>query len=128
MVNTADAMLGYRTAELEWFGKTAARIDDVANFVPARCAAALVACCAPLGLGSPHRAISAGFADGGNTASPNAGWPMAAMAGALDVRLTKRDCYVLNAGGREPTSSDIRRACRIVAGAAVLAATLVDLS
>jgi adenosylcobinamide-phosphate synthase len=128
MLNTADAMLGYRTPELEWFGKTSARGDDLANILPARCSAALIACAAPAGCGSSRGAIRVALSDARATASPNAGWPMAAMAGALGVRLTKRDHYVLNERGREPVSSDIRRACRMVTAAAVLAAVIVDLS
>lgn len=128
MLNTADAMLGYRTPDLEWFGKASARADDVANIVPARCSALLIACMAAAGGGSPRNAIRLALADAHATSSPNAGWPMAAMAGALGVCLTKRDHYVLNGRGREPRPRDIARACRIVAAAAVLSAVIVDLS
>ena len=128
MLNTADAMLGYRTPELEWFGKASARADDVANILPARCSALLIACTAAAGRGSSRNALRAALADAHATASPNAGWPMAAMAGALGVRLTKRDHYVLNERGRNPYPSDIGRACRIVAAASAMAALLVDLS
>jgi adenosylcobinamide-phosphate synthase len=121
-LNTADAMLGYRTLELEWFGKAAARADDVANLLPARLTALLVAAAAPLGGGSPAAALRCALADARRASSPNAGWPMAAMAGALGTRLTKRGVYELNASGREPGWADIARARRIVAGAAVLAA------
>lgn len=127
-INTADAMLGYRTAELEWFGKFAARTDDAVGLLPARCAALLIAAAAPWGGGSARRGLRRALADAGHTASPNAGWPMAAMAGALDIRLVKRECYVLNARGREPRAADIARACRIVVAAAVLAAIAVELS
>lgn len=121
-LNTADAMLGYRSAELEWFGKAAARLDDGAGWLPARLSALLVALAAPLGGGDPGGALRAAFRDARSTASPNAGWPMAAMAGALGVRLTKRGAYALNAAGRDPGPADLRRARRIVAGAGVLAA------
>ncbi|HTE45194.1 MAG TPA: adenosylcobinamide-phosphate synthase CbiB [Gemmatimonadaceae bacterium] len=128
MINTADAMLGYRTPELEWFGKASARVDDVANLVPARCAALLIACSAVAGRGSATAAAKCALFDADNTPSPNAGWPMAAMAGALGVRLAKRDTYVLNARGREPRPSDIARARRIVAASAALSAIIVDLA
>jgi adenosylcobinamide-phosphate synthase len=124
-VNTADAMLGYRTPELEWFGKAAARADDALNLIPARVSALLIAACAAVGEGSGREAMQVAWRDAGLAASPNAGWPMAAMAGALQVRLTKRGVYVLNAGGRLPGADDLRRARRIVAGAGLLAATLV---
>ena len=127
MINTADAMLGYRTPELEWFGKAAARTDDLAAFIPARVAALLICCTAPVAGGAAGRAAAAALRDATKTASPNAGWPMAAMAGALGVRLTKGSHYELNADGRDPAAADIGRSCRIVALSAVLAAALVDL-
>lgn len=127
MINTADAMLGYRTPELEWFGKAAARTDDLAAFIPARVAALLICCTAPVAGGATGRAVGTALRDAAKTTSPNAGWPMAAMAGALGVRLTKRSCYALNAEGRDPAAADIGRSCRIVALSAVLAAALVDL-
>lgn len=123
-LNTADAMLGYRTEELEWFGKTAARLDDAANLVPARAAALAVALAAPLADGDPRAALRVALRDAGRTPSPNAGWPMAAMAGALGVRLDKRGAYVLHEEGREPGADDLRRARRIVAGAGLLAAAV----
>ncbi len=119
--NTADAMLGYRTAELEWFGKAPARADDLLNWVPARASALLVAAAAPLGGGSPRAALRAAVRDAALTPSPNAGWPMAAMAGALGVRLDKRGAYRLNPAGRAPGADDVRRARGIVAGAGLLA-------
>lgn len=128
MLNTADAMLGYRTPDLEWFGKVSARADDVANIVPARIAALLIACTAAAGGGSSRNAIRLALSDAHVTSSPNAGWPMAAMAGALGVCLTKRGHYVLNRRGHDPRPRDIARACRIVAAAAALSAVIVDLS
>jgi adenosylcobinamide-phosphate synthase len=131
--NTADAMLGYRTPELEWFGKPAARLDDVLNLIPARVAALCIAAAAPAGNGSARDALRCGLRDARRTPSPNAGWPMAAMAGALGVRLTKRDgrgghLYALNARGGEPLVADVRRARLIVVRAAWLAATFIDAS
>jgi adenosylcobinamide-phosphate synthase len=120
-VNTADAMLGYRTPELEWFGKTAARADDVLGLAPARLSALLIALAAPAGGGSTAAALHVAARDAGRTASPNAGWPMAAMAGALGVRLTKRAAYTLNPRGREPGWRDLARSRRVVAAAAALA-------
>jgi len=120
-VNTADAMLGYRTPELEWFGKFAARADDALGWAPARVSALLVALAAPAGGGSATRAVRGALADARRTASPNAGWPMAAMAGALGVRLTKRGVYALHDAGREPEARDVARARRIVAAGSVIA-------
>jgi adenosylcobinamide-phosphate synthase len=125
-LNTADAMLGYRTPELEWFGKAAARADDAANFIPARVTALLVAACASAGEGSPSHALRVARRDAHRTDSPNAGWPMSAMAGALDIRLTKRGQYVLNNHGYTPIPRDIARCCRIALAASACAAILVD--
>ena len=119
-------MLGYRTPELEWLGKPAARLDDLVNLVPARLTALLLVACAPAGAGSSARAASVMWRDHARTPSPNGGWPMAAMAGALDCRIAKVGVYTLNDGAYLPTANDIRRARRIAraavaAGAAILA-------
>jgi adenosylcobinamide-phosphate synthase len=121
-INTADAMFGYRTPELEWFGKAAARADDVANWVPARLSALLVAAAALAIGGSPSTALATARADAHRCPSPNGGWPMAAAAGALGVVLRKHGAYTLNASGRPPTANDIARARTLVAVAATIAA------
>ena len=107
LTNTADAMWGYRVGELEYAGKTAARVDDLLNLAPAR----LTAACALIAAGG--RGWRAWARDRHSTASPNAGHPMSAFAGALGVQLDKRGVYVLNAGGREPGAADLRRAARL---------------
>jgi adenosylcobinamide-phosphate synthase len=119
-VNTLDAMIGYR-GPTEWLGKAAARLDDAANFIPARLTALLLAAASGAGGGSPARALALWLRDGRKTESPNAGRPMAAMAGALGVELSKRGAYVLGAGMRAPEASDLTRAVRIFAVAAALA-------
>jgi adenosylcobinamide-phosphate synthase len=128
MINTADAMLGYHTPELEWFGKAAARADDAVNLLPARLTSALICCTAGVGGGCSRRALHTTLTDARRTASPNAGWPMASMAGALGVHLTKRDHYSLNEPGRPARARDIDRACRIAMAAGVLAAIVTDLA
>ncbi|MFM8322815.1 MAG: adenosylcobinamide-phosphate synthase CbiB, partial [Chloroflexota bacterium] len=119
--NTADAMLGYHTPQLEWLGKAPARLDDLLNLLPARLSGLLIVLAAPLGGGSPRRAWEVMRRDARLTASPNAGFPMSAMAGALDLRLEKLGHYVLHPGGRSAAAGDIRRARRILRGAAGLA-------
>ncbi len=119
--NTADAMLGYRTPELEWLGKPAARIDDLLNIIPARVTALAIGLAAPIAGGSTQNALRVACRDARRTSSPNAGWPMAAMAGALNCQLTKRDVYTLNGTAAEPTVQSIRRARHIVSAAAALA-------
>ncbi len=127
--NTADAMWGYRNERYEHLGKAAARLDDVLNLLPARLTAALIAIAAQITCGRGSEAWRIARRDAGRTASPNAGWPMAAMAGALDTTLTKRRHYVLGDGSRLPDAAMIgeaRRIARIVlallaGGAAALA-------
>jgi adenosylcobinamide-phosphate synthase len=123
VVNTADAMVGYRGGEFEYLGKAAARLDDLLNLVPARLAAlALVAGAALAGDG--RRALRTACRDHALTASPNAGWTIAAMAGALGVVLEKPGAYRLFGEGRPPTAADIGVSLRVVAVAAALAATV----
>jgi len=123
-INTLDAMIGYR-GELEWLGKAAARLDDLVNLVPARLTALLLAAAAPLARGSVVRAFVTWARDRARTESPNAGHPMAAMAGALGVVLEKRGAYRLGGGLRAPGADDIARAVRVMAGAAALMTALV---
>ena len=120
-LNTADSLLGYWTEELESYGRFAARTDDLANLLPARLSAGFISAAARFGSGSPTGALHAAFREAGSTASPNAGWPIAAMGGALGVRLEKEGHHVVNLGGRPPLPSDIARAERIVLGGAALA-------
>jgi adenosylcobinamide-phosphate synthase len=102
LINTADAMWGYRDQRYEYLGKTAARSDDLLNLAPARITAALLAIAAQTVNGRGLPAWRVARRDHSRTASPNAGWPMAAMAGALDTTLTKRDYYSLGDGARLP--------------------------
>jgi adenosylcobinamide-phosphate synthase len=108
--NTADAMWGYRSVRYEHLGKGAARLDDALNLAPAWLGALLLVALAA----SPCRAAQVWRADRGRTTSPNAGQPMAAMAGALDVRLEKSDHYVLHGRGRAPRPGDIQAARGLV--------------
>jgi adenosylcobinamide-phosphate synthase len=111
-LNTADAMWGYRTPELLRRGWAAARADDVANLVPARLTALLIAARAP----RPLEALRIAWRDHALAPSPNGGWPMAAMAGGLGVRLVKRGAYAFNAAAPEPTPTDIGRALGVAGG------------
>ncbi|MCE1191097.1 MAG: adenosylcobinamide-phosphate synthase CbiB [Acidovorax sp.] len=116
--NTADAMWGYPGMRggryWQWAGKWAARADDVLSWVPARITAALVALVAG---GVRLRAL---VRQARKTPSPNSGWPMAAMALALGVRLGKPGVYTLHGHGRRAGPLDVRRAARI--GQAVVVA------
>jgi adenosylcobinamide-phosphate synthase len=125
-INTADAMIGYREGGLEHFGKIAARLDDLLNLVPARLAALALILAAGITDGSARRAVTISWRDHARTASPNAGWTMAAMAGALGVVLEKPGAYRLGLG-RLPDARDISRAVRLMAVASVITVGVISL-
>src|SRR5262245_1549402 len=118
--NTADAMWGYRDERYEYLGKAAARTDDLLNLTPARITAGLVAISAQIVNGRGAMAWRVARHDHGRTASPNAGWPMAAMAGALDTTLTKRGHYTLGDGQRTPDATIIGEARAVTRTAVAL--------
>jgi len=119
-VNTLDAMVGHRSDRYERFGWAAARLDDVANWLPARLTAALTVACAPLVGGSAGGALGAWRRDGAAHPSPNAGRCEASVAGALGIRLGGRNVYgsrveerPLMGDGPRPGTVDIARAVRL---------------
>ncbi|MGH7263199.1 MAG: adenosylcobinamide-phosphate synthase CbiB [Candidatus Rokuibacteriota bacterium] len=120
VVNTADAMWGYREGELEYFGKAAARLDDVLNWIPARVAALGIVLGALVVRQAPGNAWKTMWSDHDRTVSPNAGWTMAAMAGALGVTLEKPGAYRLGAGPLA-TVRHIYQAVWVMIGASALA-------
>ncbi|MFI7190760.1 cobalamin biosynthesis protein [Nocardia nova] len=132
-INTLDAMIGYRNERYTNFGWAAARVDDLANLLPARVSGVLTVMLAPLVGGRPGDAWRAWRRDAGAHPSPNAGVAEATMAGALGVALGGRTEYrhgtemrpVLG-DGRTPRVPDLRRAVRLSNGvqpaAAVVAA------
>ncbi|WP_425606814.1 adenosylcobinamide-phosphate synthase CbiB [Paracoccus maritimus] len=114
-INTLDSMIGHLTPRHAEFGRFAARLDDVANWLPARLTAVLIAlCCGGAAWAVARR-------DAGAHRSPNAGWPEGAMAGALGVRLSGPRIYGdriadepwLNGGAPDPVAADIDRALAI---------------
>jgi len=113
-VNTADSMLGYHDAEHEWLGKFPARIDDLLNFLPARLTGIFIMFSAPFCGASLTKAWYIMLRDARKTASPNAGSPMSAMAGALGVELEKVDHYRLGQGLCHPVVGDLLRARRLL--------------
>lgn len=92
-VNTLDSMIGHNDSRYEYFGKFAARLDDLVNFVPARLTAVLIAIAAFLSRKQALGAWRIWLRDGAKHASPNAGQVEAAMAGALGVRLGGLNYY-----------------------------------
>jgi adenosylcobinamide-phosphate synthase len=130
-INTLDSMIGHRNERHEAFGWAAARIDDVANFIPARLTGFIFAFAGDLE--NLSRAMSCMVRDGRRHRSRNAGWPEAAMAGSLGVRLCGPRVYDgklasepwLNGMGSEPAPGDISRALEIYIRAMLLVAGLL---
>jgi len=119
MLNTADSMIGYRSDRHRAFGWAAARLDDLANYLPARLSALMFAAAAGRRAGDAWRTACH---DGPRHDSVNAGWPEAAMAGALDLALagprsydgTETDGAWMNHEGRRGAKpDDIGRALRL---------------
>jgi adenosylcobinamide-phosphate synthase len=112
-VNTCDSVLGYRDPVHEHLGKFAAHLDDALNFFPARLAGLLLVPAAGLAGEDAARAWQTMWHQHRRTASPNAGWTMSAMAGALGVTLEKMDHYRLEGGRTLPGAETIDRALKV---------------
>jgi adenosylcobinamide-phosphate synthase len=127
-INTLDSMIGHRESPYTYFGWSAARLDDVANFIPARLAALAIVLAAPVTGGHASRALRVWWQDHDQHDSPNAGHPEAAMAGALGVTLGGVNVYdglphrrpLLGAGAAPATRASARRACRVVLTASII--------
>lgn len=113
-INTLDSMVGYKNAKYFDFGWASAKIDDVANWIPARITGGLIS----LMSGNPKQSLLVMKQDASKHRSPNAGWPEGAMSGALDVRLSGPRIYDgvatddpwLNASGRDVEGLDVTKA------------------
>lgn len=121
-VNTADSMIGHKSERYLAFGWAAARLDDLVNLPASRLAALLLTAAAALSPGLDARAaMHSVLRDARRHRSPNAGWPEAAMAGALDVRLAGPRSYGgkivddvwIGTGNANISAADIRRALRL---------------
>jgi adenosylcobinamide-phosphate synthase len=132
-VNTLDSMIGHADQRYLHFGKVAARLDDVANYLPARVAAVALATAAGMGSGtSATSALRIWRRDGGKHKSPNAGQPESAMAGALQVRLGGDNTYagehiaapLLGAEFERPTRHHAKQALRLVAAVSLFTAAV----
>ena len=111
-VNTLDSMVGYR-GEYEFLGKASARLDDLLNLIPARLTGLLVVLASSFLPGQQAaRAWRVMWRDHSRTESPNAGWPMSGMAGALGVVLEKIGFYRLGDDTRPTGPQDITQAIR----------------
>lgn len=133
-VNTADSMIGHKTERHQAFGWASARFDDLVNLPASRLSGLLIVLVAPLAGGSPLTALRTILLDASKHRSPNAGWPEAAMAGALDIALAGPRSYpgytvedpFLNANGRQSANArDISRALNLLKGSCLLLALFV---
>ncbi|MBB2181025.1 cobalamin biosynthesis protein CobD [Gluconacetobacter tumulicola] len=130
-INTMDSMIGHRTPRHEAFGWAAARIDDVVNLAPARLTGLLFA----LASSRPVTALRVMLRDARSHRSPNAGWPEAAFAGALGIRLSGPRTYAdrvadepwLNGTAPEPQPADLARGLALYRRVMVMLAILMAL-
>ena len=119
VINTFDAMIGYR-GQWEHLGKFAARLDDIAGFIPARLSALIMVLAAWLCRMRPGRAWQIMARDHAKTESPNAGWTMSALAGALEVQLVKAGHYRLGDNHRALTPDIIDGALKVLLVTAII--------
>ena len=128
-INTLDSMIGHRTPRHEAFGWASARIDDLANLIPARLTGLTFAIISS----RPRAAFSCMMSDARKHRSPNAGWPEAALAGALGVRLSGPRAYPggvseepwLNAEARDPNANDISKGLAVFVRAMLVLAMVL---
>jgi adenosylcobinamide-phosphate synthase len=128
-LNTLDASIGYR-GRYEWLGKASARLDDLANLLPARVTAALLLAAGALSGARLRDGLRILLRDGARTESPNAGRPMAAMAGLLGVELEKVGHYRLGdpLGPVEPSTIALAWRLDRIAGALAAAIAVATLA
>ncbi|MCA1785900.1 MAG: cobalamin biosynthesis protein, partial [Desulfobacteraceae bacterium] len=133
MINTLDSMVGYKNDTYVLFGRAAARIDDVANYIPARLSMAMIASAAAmLSLSRSRRALSTALTQGCNHKSPNAGFPEAAFAGALGVRFGGPNTYhgkrvdkpYIGGAFNDPKPAHIEKACELMMLSALVSVVL----
>ena len=129
-INTLDSMIGHRDSRYLYFGRIAARLDDIANFVPARLAGGCLVA-ATLLIAGPKQALLSGrtmLSDARLHTSPNAGWQEAAMAGALNLKLAGPRHYgtelvvdpYIGSGQESPAPRHIYRALKIFLAACIV--------
>ena len=134
-INTMDSMIGYKNEKYLWFGRTAARTDDIANFIPSRLSALLLIAAAAICQEDAPQAWHIWRRDKRKHESPNSAQTEAAMAGALNIRLGGPASYFgqihekpwIGTGLHPPVPEDITRACRMMRTAGVLGLAVLSL-
>jgi len=135
MVNTLDSMVGYKNKKYIQFGKSAARIDDVANFLPARISVLFISLAAQILANRGFSAFKSALKDGRKHSSPNAGFSEAAFAGTLCVRLGGPGEYFgkivnkpyIGQNFSEVCIDHIPKACDLMLVASMLGVVLIDI-
>ncbi len=123
MVNTLDSMVGYKNDQYLFFGRASARIDDIANFIPARLSVIIISL--STGIISLKKSVltfKTGLKEGRSHKSPNAGFPEASFAGALGVRLGGPNIYhgnlvekpFIGSAFKDPGKEKIKQACDLM--------------
>ncbi len=113
LYNTLDAMVGYETEELKDIGYFPAKIDDILNYIPSRIAGLYVVLSAYILNLNGKNSFRIMMRDARNCPSPNSGYTMASTAGALDIKLVKKDTYVLGDENKEINVEDIEKAVKL---------------
>ena len=129
VINTMDSMIGHLSPRHAAFGWAAARLDDLVNLIPARLTGLIFVAVS----GHWRESLACMLADAGKHRSPNAGWPEAALAGALNVRLSGPRAYDnrmsdepwVNGGASDPTARDVARGLEVYLKAMALLAALL---
>jgi adenosylcobinamide-phosphate synthase len=136
MINTLDSMVGYKNTDYLYFGRAAARIDDAANFIPARLGVLVIALSAlVLNASSGCRALKTAIKEGARHSSPNAGYPEAAFAGVLGIRLGGPNVYhgvmvekpYIGTQLGKAKREHIRRACHLMLVSTLLAGLMATI-
>lgn len=135
-VNTLDSMIGYKNKKYQYFGKVAARLDDILNIIPARITGFMYVLAALLSGFNYRKSYEILLRDRWNHSSPNSGYPEAAMSGALGIQLGGPASYFgevvdkkyIGDDDKEPNMEDIPKACMLMTIVSVLALVLMILA
>ena len=119
MINTLDSMVGYKREPFLELGYASAKLDDLANWVPARISIMFLFI-ASIFSGKPFDSLKTIIHDHNKTASPNSGWSMAAVSGAMNVRLEKTGYHILGDKYQQPGTTHIRKTVFMISYSSLL--------
>ncbi len=119
MINTLDSMVGYKKEPFLELGYVAANLDDIANWIPARISIMFIFITS-IFFGKPFDSLRTSIQDHNKTASPNSGWAMAAVSGAMNVRLEKAGYHILGDKYQPPQTSHIRKTVFMISFSSLL--------